>query len=142
MCFKIGRACSARVIPSTIHPRFLRCSTIERRSTSDSSITSALRKSNRFILRLQDPNGRLLWPSCTLCVPEYIVGFSSWQHPTFAQSHDRSLYSSGSFNQESKARSTDSGQIASSFGRTTGNKETCLCAEKNSIPPRWAMRFK
>jgi len=142
MCFKIGRACSARVIPSTIHPRFLRCSTIERRSTSDSSITSALRKSNRFILRLQDPNGRLLLLSCTLCVLEYIMGFSSWQHATFPQSHDRSLYSSGSFNQESKARSTDSGQIASSFGRTIGNKETCLCAEKNSIHSRWAMRFK
>ena len=46
------------------------------------------------------------------------------------------------FNQESMARSTDSGQIASSFGRTTGNTETCGCAEKNSIPARWATRLK
>ena len=36
--------------------------------------------------------------------------------------------------EESKARSTDSGQVASSFGKTTGNREACLCAEKNPIP--------
>ena len=104
------------------------------------SITSALRKSNRFELKLENSKGRLVSPSCTLCVREYLMGWLAALDISVMT--PRSLYSSASFSQESKARPTGSGQIASSFGRTTGNKETCLCAEKNSIPARWAMQLK